>query len=283
MRKLPINPGGTIFNRTTQNLAFADDIAMIGRSRKYLSECLKELQKEAIKYGLSINQEKTKYMINTRNKTRWRGVQDFEGYERVKQFKYLGGVVSEDNEVSLEIKARLAAGNRCYFSFQRLLKSSLITRKLKLLVYKTIIKPVVLYGSETWTMTSRDGNRLNVWERKILRKIYGAVCEDGVWRIRTNNELEALYGNPNIVTDIKMRRLRWLGHVQRMGEERVPKKVLYSTPEGSRSVGHPRLRWMEDVEADLRKMGIRNWRSLAVSRENWRTLVIDKAQALQGL
>lgn len=232
---------------------------------------------------MEISREKTKYVITTRNKTRWRNVQDFEGYQRTNQFKYLGGIITETNEVAAEIKARVAAGNRCYFSFQKLLRSSVVTRHLKLLVYRTIIKPVVMYGAETWTLRKTDENLLKIWERKILRKIFGAIREDDGWRIRTNAELEALYEGPSIVADIKSSRLRWLGHVQRMDDGRVPKKVLHSRPEGTRSAGRPRIRWLEDVEADLRRLRIRNWKRLSLSRNGWRTLVVNEAKALDGL
>ena len=86
--------------------------------------------------------------------------------------------------------ARLAAGNRYYYIFQKLLRSSLVTLHLKLLIYKIIIKPVVMYGPETWTLTNKYERLLNMWERKILRKIFGAVCINEKWRIRTNAELE---------------------------------------------------------------------------------------------
>ena len=185
MRKIPTNKGGTIFNRTTQNLAFADDIAMLGTNVKYLKENFHLLEENAGNMELKISREKSKYMIGTRNKTRWRNLQDFEGFERVKSFKYLGGIITENNDVTTEINARLSAGNRSNYKFTSFLKSSLISRKLKTQVYTTIIKPVVLYGSETWNLTKKDQELLNLWERKI----------NGEWRIRTNAELKALYKN----------------------------------------------------------------------------------------
>ena len=222
-------------------------------------------------------------MINTRNKTRWKNIKDFESFDRVESFKYLGGIMTDSNDVPTEIKARLTLGNRCYFKFINLIKSSQVSRRLKILVYTTIIKPVVLYGSVTWTLTKKDENLLNTWERKILRRIFGAININGEWRRRTNSELEQLFKKPTIVTDIKARRLRWLGHVQRMAADRVPKKVLHAKPDGSRSVGRPRLRWMDDVETDLRLLGIRRWREKALDRDRWREEAVNKALAPQGL
>ena len=86
---------------------------------------------------------------------------------------------------------------------------------------------------------------MRIWERKVLRKIYGPICVAGYWRSRTN-EVRQLYGELDIVTEIKKKgRMRWLGHVEWMSEERVVKRLYQNTAEGSGSVGRPRLRWMD--------------------------------------
>jgi len=90
------------------------------------------------------------------------------------------------------------------------------------------------------------------------------ICVAGYWRSRTNEEVRQLYGEFDIVTEIKKGRLRWLGHVERMSEERVVKRLYQNTPEGSRSVGRPRLRWMDDMREDLKRMGVTNWRIRAL-------------------
>ena len=89
----------------------------------------------------------------------------------------------------------------------------------------------------------------------MLRKIFGPICVAGYWRSRTNEEVRQLYGELVIVTEIKKGRLRWLGHVERMSEERVVKRLYQNTPEGSRSVGGSRLRWMDDVREEPEKDG----------------------------
>jgi hypothetical protein len=75
----------------------------------------------------------------------------------------------------------------------------------------------------------------------VLRKIYGPVYDNGIWRIRTNKKLMALYQELNIVAEIKKARLRWLGHVERMSEDKVIKKLYMSKPEGRTSVGRPKI------------------------------------------
>jgi hypothetical protein len=118
---------------------------------------------------------------------------------------------------------------------------------------------VVTYGSETWCLRANDERSLRTWERKVLRKVYEPVYDNGIWRIRTNKELTALYQELDTVAEIKIARLRWLGHVERMSEDRVIKKLYTSKPEG-RSVGRPKMRWLDDVEEDHRKMRITGWR-----------------------
>ena len=86
-----------------------------------------------------------------------------------------------------------------------------------------------------------------MFERKILRRIYRPTQEGGCWRPRWNNELYSLYKEPNIVDDIKFRRLRWAGHIIRMEEQRIPKKVLNGNFHTVRPVGRPRTRWTDVV------------------------------------
>jgi hypothetical protein len=88
------------------------------------------------------------------------------------------------------------------------LKSRAVARNTEVRVYRTIIRPVVTYGSETWCLTAKHERSLRTWERKVLRKIYVPVYDNGNWRIRTNKELMALYQELDIVAEIKKARLR---------------------------------------------------------------------------
>jgi hypothetical protein len=96
----------------------------------------------------------------------------------------------------------------------------LYQKNLKIKIYKTVILPVVLYGCETWSLTLREEHRLRVFENRVLR-IFGLKREeDGSWRKLQSDELHVLYSSPNIVRVIKSRRMRWAGHVARMGQGR---------------------------------------------------------------
>jgi len=100
------------------------------------------------------------------------------------KFEYLKRKLHYCNSVQEEIKSRLKLGNACYYSVQNLLSSSLLTKKLKIKIYRTIILPVVLYGCETWSLTLREERRLRVFENRVLRRAFRPKRDEvtGEWR-----------------------------------------------------------------------------------------------------
>jgi hypothetical protein len=153
---------------------------------------------------------------------------------------------------------------------------------LKNVLYKTLIRPVLMYGSWSWPLSKKDENLLQIFERRILIRIYGPTNEGGIWRIRYSNELSKLYNEPDTVRVIKIGRLRWLGQLFRMQQLDPWRKLTLHQPESIRRVGKPRERWLESVETDLRKMAIKNWRRKTQDREQWRT-ILKEAKVHQGL
>jgi len=150
----------------------------------------------------------------------------------------------------------------------------LASEKKSIYIY---VLPVVLYGCEAWSLTLREERKLREFENMVLRRIYGPRRDEvtGEWRRLHNEELNDLYSSPNIVVVIKWKRMRWAGHVARMGEERRVYRVLVGKPEGERPMGRPRYRWVDNIRMDLQEVGCgyMEWIGLAQDRDRWRTLV----------
>jgi len=139
-------------------------------------------------------------------------------------FSNMAHVCTYTNDEMEEIRARILAANNDYSSLQTIFRSKQIHRNNTIRLYKTLIKPILCYGSVTWTLTQTSEQMLNTFERKILRRICGLTHKGGCWCSRWNNELYSLYKELNIVEDIKIRRLEWAGHIIRMEEERIQKR-----------------------------------------------------------
>jgi hypothetical protein len=208
---------GLKLNGTHQLLAYADDVNLLGDNIDTINKNTQTLIDASKEVGLEVNAEKTKYMLMSQDQNAGQNREIKIGnrsFENVSQFKYLGTTVTYQNLIQEEIKRRLNSGNACYHSVQNLL-SSRLSKNVKIRIYKTIILPVVLYGCETWSLTVTEEHKLRVFENRVLRRIFGPK-RDGVtggWRKLHNVELHNLYYSPSIIRIIKMRRMRWAGHV----------------------------------------------------------------------
>ena len=153
-----------------------------------------------------------------------------------------------------------------------------LMKKSKLRMYQTLVRPVVTYACETWVLKENMKTKLRVLDRKALRRIYRPTTEsDGTWRIKSNEELNRLIGNKNIINDIKAQRLAWFGHVHRMPDNSMVKKVYEWSPALTRSLGRPKNRWEDDVKSDITNMKITNWRDCIRNWPKWKEFV-EKAK-----
>jgi len=222
IRSVQVNQHCLKLNGTHQLLAYANDVNILGRSVHTVKENAEALVVAPKETGLEVNDYKTKYMIMSRDQNAGRSYSmkiDNSSIERVEEFKYLGTTLTNQNSIQ-EIKSSLKFGSAFYYSVQNLLSSSLISKNLKIKIYRTTYNFARCPdGCGTWSLTLGEERRLRVFENRVLRRIFGPKRDEvtGEWRKLHNEEISDLYSLPNIVRVVKSRRMRWVGHVARMG------------------------------------------------------------------
>jgi hypothetical protein len=141
-----------------------------------------------------------------------------------------------------ELRNRIILANKRYHGLNGKFKSHFLTLNTKLRSHKTLVRPVLIYASESWTLIRGNEEGLRIFERKLLRRIFGPVCENGFWNIRYNNEFCELFSELDIVKTIKIGRSEWEGHIiQMLGDNHV-KKLTLLKPNGCRRAERPKLR-----------------------------------------
>jgi hypothetical protein len=280
IRRSGVEKSGSIFTKSIQLLAFADDIDIVARNIRAVKDAYLKLEKEANRMGLRVNEEKTKFLMvcpseRTKNLVgSYLQVGD-KRFEVVTEFTYLGSLVDDQFNTSKEIQRRIVSASKAFYGIKHILRSKNILRNTKFELYKTLIRPVAIYGSESWNTTEEDENRLGVFERKVLRTIIGPVkISDERYRIRYNHELYQIFRDADIVATVKQRRLSWAGHVVRREEDRPVMQVFKGDfRDGKRSRGRPKNSWKEAVDRDSVEFGLTNWQKEAKDRARYKNFL----------
>lgn len=278
-----INTKGIIFDKSIQVLAYADDVDIIARTERDLRDAFVAFEKSAMKFNLKINVEKTKFMVCTKDRTIQPCFEvDTYRFETVQNFCYLGSIINSDNNIDVEVKKRIISTNRCLNGLRSFLRSTYLKRDTKLLLYKTIIRPVLTYASETWTLSKKEEASIAICERKILRTIFGGIKEGNLYRRRTNDEIYKNYRDIDVIKFIKLNRIRFAGHICRLDATSPMYRIFKHKPIGNRTRGRPKLRWLDSINSDFKTIRVQNWQDLATGRTAWRN-VLKKAKAHPGL
>jgi hypothetical protein len=264
-----IKVAGTQMN----NLRFADDIGLLATTESDLQNITTEIDKNSRRFGLHINIDKTKVMaIEKKRETDLHINISGKQVEQVDKFVYLGGLITANGSNEEDIQRRIGLTSQAFGKLNKIWRSKGITRNTKIRIYETLIKPILLYGSECWTIRKIDEHRILVAEMSWLRRIAGITR---LQKIR-NEEIRAILNvKTTLIDNITERRLRWFGHVERMSSERLPHRALHSRMEEKRCRGRPRSRWIDTVKEDIRSMGLSMQRAqeLTKSRNEWRSFI----------
>jgi len=221
-------------------------------------------------------------MIQSRRKREAEKIIEVGKYkiEKVQKFKYLGTILTENNEEIEEIRSRIHAANKAYYAILTVFKNRDINCKYKTILYKTLIRPILTYGCENWAFTGMAIKQIDIFERKVLRRIYGPTKEGDQWRKRYNAEI---YEDIAISNYVRIKRLQWAGHVVIMKDQRIPNKMISARFEGRRRKGRPRTRWEDQVQKDAKGLlGVRGWRRIAQEREEWKARIEEAKDRLRS-
>ena len=254
------------------DLLFADDAALVSHEEHTLQRLLDKLSGACEVFKLKISVGKTEVMAQGVNNPPSITLHN-EVLVKTEKFKYLGSVFTSNVSLDDELNIRIG---RAASSFGKLIdkvwQNHKLTIKTKVRVYETCVIPVLLYGSECWTLYSYQERKLNSFHMRCLRKIMGISRQDKV----SNNKVLQLSEISSIHDLTRRNRLRWLGHLSRMSDDRMPKNILYGElREGGRSRGRPKLRYKDVCKSTLAELSIDTaaWEALASMRPEWRTAV----------
>ena len=195
-----------------------------------------------------------------------------DSLEVVSNFKYLGNIFTSDDCLEAEISHRLVSAGIAWHQLKarKLGCGKHLTLARKVVFFRTIVLSVLLYGCETWPALERHTQRLEVFQMNCLRYLCGFTWRDH----RTNVSVRHSCHLPSIASEVRFRRLRWLGHVARMPGERLPVQVLFGQLSGPGVKGRPRDSWRTVVHKDLSTLKVGwKWHKLAQDRQAWRQLI----------
>jgi Reverse transcriptase (RNA-dependent DNA polymerase) len=255
---------------------FADDLVITASTEQDLQNNINTWNQMLQKHGMKINIQKTKVMMTSQEESETMNIIiNNERIEQVDQFKYLGVVLERDGNQTIDINERISRTVKLYHGMnQRFIRKKEISTKTKMIVYKTIYRPILTYGSETWVLTPNMKSKIQAVEMKYLRGVKGISRRD---RIRNMDIREELQIEP-IHEYIQKKQLNWWGHVQRMSGKIPTKKIWETRIRTRRGPGRPRATWSNEMVKILTNKGqtLETAKKMAKDRKQWKQFVQNK-------
>lgn len=254
-------------------LLFADDTALVAESAEQLQCLVQEFGGVCKRRKLRVNVDKSKVMrIGGSEEPEVLNIRlNGEVMEVVDSFKYLGSCFSSDGGVKGDVCMRIQEGVKAFGAMKKVWNERNVTLEVKRELYERIVVPTVMYGSETWAMRAEEKNKLDVTEMNCLRSMCGVTRRD---RVR-NEVVRRRVGVPETLSKrVDRKVLKWFGHVERMGSERLTKRVYTSEVRGTRGRGRPRLRWIDGVKSACNDRGLtlEMAKEVCMDRNVWRSV-----------
>ena len=253
-----------------RDMLFADDAAVATHTQEELQSLMDCFSQACKDFGLTISLKKTNVLGQDTEALPVITIDNYE-LDAVCQFTYLGSTITDNLSLDAEIDKRIGkAASTLARPTARVWTSPKLSVKTKMAVYNACVISTLLYGSETWTTYAGQERRLNSFHLRSIRRILGISWQDKV----TNADVLSRAGLPTMYTLLRQRRLRWLGHVRRMEDGRIPKDILYGELAlGRRTTGRPHLRYKDVCARDMKAVGIdtMSWEGLAADRTGWRS------------
>ena len=269
-----------------RDFLFADDCALNADSKDAMQRSMDKLSAACDAFGLTISIKKTEVLHqpaqNTNRPQETPAITvNGQTLQTVSKFTYLGSTLTSDAQLDVEIQNRVAKASRSFGRLRNTVwdrKGLKLTTKLK--VYRAVVLTSLLYACETWTTYARHERILNRFHINSLKKILHIRWEEKVPDTRV---LERS-GMISIQTLLRKNKIRWAGHVTRMGDDRIPKRLLYGQlKEGKRSVGRQKKRYKDTLKESLKDFGIEpsSWEKKASDRTTWRRLTTQGAKSYE--
>lgn len=255
--------------------AFADDVVLVTDTVKKLQENVNIWNNVLIKKGMKLNKTKTKVMQVAKETKKIQIHVDDTELEQVETYQYLGIVIEANGDNHVEINNRIQKANNVYYAMNKgFINKKEISSETKMTVFKTIYRPILTYGCESWVLNQRQRSKIQAIEMKYLRKVRSVTRKDRIRNdiIRKNLQIQSMQ------EFIEQRQLSWWGHLQRMNNDIPVKKIWESRTQGKRNRGRPKETWNKIVEHILQRKGS-TWeraKQLAQDRKKWSAFVYDK-------
>ena len=236
--------------RQLDDLDYADDLALLSHTRHEMREKTSAVADASARLDLKIQQGKSK-VLKVNPATGTPIMLEGEALDEVESFTYLGSTVDNTGGTEADVRAHIGKARAAFQQLKNVWRSSLLSTSSKIKIFNTIVKPVLLYGAETWRTTIATMKRIQTFINTCLRRIPkirwpDIISNQDLWK-RTRQQL--------IEVDIFQRRWKWIGHTLRKSSSNITRQVITWNPQGKRKRGRPRNSWRPDLEADMRRNG----------------------------